>query len=116
MPKKTVKKKVVKKSVKKAKVKTTKSTPKVSAKQESKKQIGTVTHFYNEINVGVIALTDTLKVGDTISIEGETTNFKQKVDSMQVNRKPIEEAKKGQEIGMKVKDRVREHDIVYKVG
>lgn len=113
MPKKTVKKKVAKKTVKK--VKTTKSTPKASIKQESKKQIGTVTHFYNEINVGVISLTDTLKVGDTISIEGETTNFKQKVDSMQINRKPIEEAKKGQEIGMKVKDRVREHDIVYKV-
>lgn len=115
MPKKTVKKKVAKKSVKKAKVKTIKSTPKVSIKQESKKQVGTITHFYNEINVGVISLTDTLKIGDTISIEGETTNFKQKIDSMQINRKPIETANKGQEIGLKVKDRVREHDIVYKI-
>lgn len=114
MPKKTVKKKVAKKAVKKAKPKAAKAAPKV--KQENKKKVGTITHFYNNINVGVISLSDTLKKGDTISIEGETTNFKQKVDSMQIDREEIKEAKKGQEIGMKVKDRVREHDIVYKVG
>jgi len=108
-------KKAAKKTVKKAPKKAVKSVVKTIAKQEAKKQIGTITHFYNNINVGVIALSDTIKVGDTISIEGETTNFKQKVDSMQIDRDSVKAAKKGQEIGLKVKDRVREHDLVYKV-
>ena len=80
-----------------------------------KRLVGKVTHFYNKISVGIIELTDSdLAVGDEISIEGPHTNFKQKVDSMQIDMKPIKIAVKGQEIGMKVKDRVREHDIVYK--
>lgn len=97
------KKKVVKKEVKK--------TPALTAKKE----VGKVTHFYGNVNVGVIALTDTLKEGDMISIEGATTNVKQKVGSMQLNHKPIKVASKGQEVGLKVNGRVREHDIVYKV-
>ena len=119
MPKKAAKKKVVKRIVTKKVAKTAKKISKVKVakiiKEKPRKQIGRITHFYTEINVGVIELTDKVKVGDTISIEGETTKFKQKVDSMQIDRKPIKIAVKGQEIGLKVKDRVREHDIVYKV-
>ncbi|MBU0930337.1 MAG: translation elongation factor-like protein [Nanoarchaeota archaeon] len=85
------------------------------AVKETKKQIGTITHFYNHINVAVVLLIDTIKEGDTISIEGETTNFKQKVSSMQIDMKPIKIAVKGQEIGLKVKDRARTHDIIYKI-
>jgi putative protease len=56
-----------------------------------------------------------LKVGDTISIEGHTSNFTQKVDSIQMDHGPVQTAKKGDEVGIKVKERVRKHDLVYKL-
>ncbi len=80
-----------------------------------KKLIGRITHYFDKIGVAVIELSDTLKVGESISIEGATTNFQQKVDSMQVEHKNIEEAKAGDQVGMKVTDRVREHDQVFRV-
>jgi len=81
----------------------------------SKKEIGKITHFYNKISVAVIELTDSLKVGDEIIIEGPTTNIRQKVDSIQVEHENIEEAEAGTSIGLKVVDRVRENDTVFKV-
>lgn len=80
-----------------------------------KKLIGKITHYFDKIGVAVIELSDTLKVGENISIEGATTNFQQKVDSMQVEHKNIEEAKAGDQVGMKVTDRVREHDQVFRI-
>jgi len=80
-----------------------------------KKPIGKVSHFFTHISVAVIDVTDTLNVGDTISFEGASTNFQQKVDSMQIEKKSIQSAKKGQAIGMKTNERVREGDIVYKI-
>jgi len=80
-----------------------------------KKPIGEILHFFSKINVAVIKLDEELSVGDTISIEGATTNFQQKVDSMQVEHKGLEKAEKGMEIGMKVKDAVRKGDKVFKV-
>ncbi|MBD3263038.1 translation elongation factor-like protein [Candidatus Woesearchaeota archaeon] len=80
-----------------------------------KKLVGKVTHFFPKINVAVIDVQAPLKVGDKISIEGPTTNFTQKIDSMEVEHKKVEKAKKGDDIGMKVKERVREKDMVYKV-
>ncbi len=77
--------------------------------------IGTVDHFFTDINVGVIKLARTLKAGDKISIQGATTNFKQKVESMQIDRNPVTEANKGDSIGLKVKGRVREKDKVFLV-
>ena len=82
---------------------------------EEKKLIGKLTHYFTNIGVAVIELEDTLKVGDEISIEGATTNFTQKVDSMQIQHNSVEEAKKGDSIGLKVVDRVREGDQVFKV-
>ncbi len=82
---------------------------------EEKKLIGKVTHYFTDIGVAVIELEDTLKVGDEISVEGATTNFTQKIDSMQIEHKNVEEAKKGDSIGLKVTDRVREGDQVFKV-
>ena len=78
-----------------------------------KKQIGVVTRYFGKISVAAIMLEDTLKVGDTISIEGSTTHFQQTIDSMQVDRKDIQEAGPGQEIAIKVKDRVRDNDKVF---
>ncbi|MHA1908517.1 MAG: translation elongation factor-like protein [Candidatus Thorarchaeota archaeon] len=80
-----------------------------------KKQIGVVTRYFGKISVAAIMLEETLKVGDTISIEGSTTNFQQKIDSMQVDRNEIEEAGSGQEIAIKVKDRARDNDKVFLV-
>jgi len=80
-----------------------------------KKKVGKVEHFYNGISVAVIKVGVSIKKGDMISIEGPSTNFQQKVESMQIDRKDIAEAKKGQSIGMKVNDKVKPNDIVYKI-
>ncbi len=80
-----------------------------------KEKIGQVTHYFTDINVGVIELSGELEVGDTITIEGATTDIKQEVDSMQIEHEDVETAGEGDAIGTKVDDRVREGDIVYKV-
>ncbi len=78
-----------------------------------KKLVGVVTRYFAKINVAAIMLEDSLKVGNKISIEGTTTSFEQMVSSMQIDRADIEEGKAGQEIAIKVADRVREKDRVY---
>ncbi len=83
---------------------------------EKKTRVGTIFTYFAKVNVAGIKLEDTLKVGDTISIEGHTTKIEQEVDSMEIDRKPVQEAGKGAEVGIKVKDRVRPHDVVYKLG
>jgi putative protease len=81
-----------------------------------KKLVGKITHYFTKIGVGVIELSDELKVGDRISIEGVTTNFQQTVDSMEIEHQRVDKAGPGQSIGLKVEQRVREGDHVYKVG
>ena len=83
--------------------------------EEDKKLVGKVTHYYGKIGVAVVELEDELKLGDEISIEGRTTNFRQKVESMQIEHKPIEVARAGDSIGLKVIEKVREGDKVYKI-
>jgi len=78
------------------------------------KEIGKITHYFTKIGVGVIELTDELSVGDTIAIKGKTTDFKQKVDSMQIEHKNVDVAKIGA-VGLKVKEKVRPGDVVYKI-
>ena len=80
-----------------------------------KKMIGKISHFYPKISVAVVDLEDTLKVGDKISIERESGSFEQVVDSMQIEHENIREAKKGNSIGLKVKDKTREGAKVFKV-
>jgi putative protease len=75
--------------------------------------VGHVTHYFSKIGVAVIDLSGGIKTGDTISIEGPTTNLKQAVDSMQIEHHPVETANKGQAIGMKVSEKVREGDKVF---
>ena len=85
-------------------------------KMAEEKIIGKVTHYFNKINVAVIELTeDGLKKGEKIEIKGGDRDFEQEVDSMQVEHEEIEEAKKGDSVGMKVEEPVREGYIVYKL-
>lgn len=77
-------------------------------------EVGRITHFFSKICVAVIELKKPLKVGDTIAVKGPTTDFEQAVDSMQIEHESVKEAKAGQSIGLKVAQRVRETDMVYK--
>lgn len=79
-------------------------------------EIGRITHYFSRIGVGVLEITGgELKVGDTIHIKGHTTDFYQKVESMQVEHQPVNVAKKGDSVGLKVIEHVREHDKVFRV-
>ena len=80
-----------------------------------KKLVGKVTHCFGKIDVAIVKLSDELSVGDEILIQGRETNFRQKVESMQIEHENIEKAKPGDEIGLKVADIVREKDSVYKI-
>lgn len=87
--------------------------PKSTTKQ---KPIGEVTHYFSHIKVGVVKLSAPLSQGDEIRIMGgENTDFNQTVDSMQVDHKEIKKAKKGDSVGLKVSEIVREGYKVYKV-
>jgi translation elongation factor EF-1alpha len=79
-------------------------------------EIGKVIHYFSKARVAAIQITqDVLRVGDTIHVKGHTTDFTQKIDSMQVDNQPVPEAVAGHSIGLQVKDHAREHDLVYKV-
>ena len=79
------------------------------------KKVGEITHFFSNINVAVLNLSDSLNVGEKIRIKGSTTDFEQEVDSMQIEHENIEKAEKGQDVGMKVKETVRPGDEVFVV-
>jgi putative protease len=78
-------------------------------------EVGKVTHYFTKIGVAVIELKAPLEVGDRILIKGSTTDLEQTVESMQIEHKNVQRAEAGQSIGLKVKDRVREKDVVYKI-
>ena len=78
-------------------------------------RIGEVTHFYDKVSVAVVALTDTIRVGDTIHILSRSTDFRQEVTSLQIEHQPVEEVGPGQEAALKVLQRVRPHDKVFKL-
>ena len=83
--------------------------------EEELQEVGKIAHFFSKINVAVVDLKATLSVGDRIRIQGPTTDFEQTVDSMQIEHVDVKSANAGQSIGLKVKERVREKDTVYKV-
>jgi selenocysteine-specific translation elongation factor len=82
--------------------------------EEKVQKIGHVAHFFPKISVAVIALSAPLSVGDTIVIKGPNTDFEQEVASMQIEHVNVSKAGAGQSVGLKVKERVRETDSVYK--
>jgi len=86
----------------------------VKVLSEELQEVGRVSHFFTKISVAVIELTATVSVGDRILIKGPTTNLEQTIDSMEIEHEKVQKAGAGQSIGMKVKDRVRETDVVYK--
>jgi translation elongation factor EF-Tu-like GTPase len=115
--KKVAKKKVVKKAIKKVVKKVAKKAPakkKPASKKAKENVIGLVTHYFPKVRAAVIKLKAPLSVGDTIKIKGHTTNFTQDITSMQMDRVPIDSGKKGEEVGLLVNSRVRQHDIVCK--
>lgn len=82
---------------------------------KSLEKVGEVTHYFTKIGVAVVDVTAPIKIGDKIAIKGMTTNFEQAVESMQIEKEDIKEAEPGDDIGMKVVDRVRKGDIVYRL-
>lgn len=78
-------------------------------------KIGDVTHFFTDLSVGIIDLSDELEVGDSVRFKGATTDFEQQIDSMEIDREKVEKAGPGDKIGVEVDQRVREGDEVFKV-
>lgn len=131
-PTKLAKKKVVKKLVKKIAKKSGKKLTKKKAKSRvapkersgsvaknktnKEKKIGKLLHYFDKIKVIVVKLSDVLVVGDMIHVKGgKETDFKQKIVSMEIDGEKIKKAKKGQKVGIKVKDKAREGYFVFKL-
>ena len=136
-PKKTAKK-ALKKRLKKRIIKKRPSKPRPVKKRLSKKRpakkksvkrqpprkksatkfqqgvIGVVTHYFPRVRAAAIKLKAPLSAGETVRIKGHTTDFTQVVNSLQIERRPIMQGKKGQEIGLLVSSRVRHNDLVFK--
>ncbi|MBU1852772.1 MAG: hypothetical protein KJ957_01850 [Candidatus Omnitrophica bacterium] len=131
---KPAKRKVVKKTAKKKAIKKLKKAERVTKKKKAQKpqkktakksiippgasleEIGVVSHYFPKVEAAVVKLTKgSLSLGDTIIIKGHTTEFKEKVDSLQLDHASISNASTGQEVGLRVKSKVREHDVVYKL-
>lgn len=79
------------------------------------KEIGKISHYYGNISVGIIELSNTLKLGDSIHIKGHSSDFTQGIDSMQIEHANVSEAKAGDLVGIKVIQKVHPSDKVYKV-
>jgi translation elongation factor EF-Tu-like GTPase len=130
LKKKAAKKKTAKKAAPKAvkKATVTKKTmtvepgpqpvniPPVEEPTANEEAIATVTHYYSHLGVAVVQINKSvLTVGDQIRIKGHTTDFSQQVESMEYEHQHVDQASAGQNVGLRVKDHVREHDIVYLV-
>ncbi len=75
-----------------------------------------MTHYYSHLSVAIIRIeSGTLRVGDVINIRGHTTDFSQKIESLEVNHAPVTEVGPNEEFGLKVVEHAREHDVVFKV-
>lgn len=128
---KAKRKKIARKPLKKVKTKLKKAVKKVSKKPVTKpvavaapaaaplpgERIGVVTHYFGHLSVAVVKLDpDTaLRVGDNIHIKGHTSDFGQRVESLQVGHAPVQEVGPNDDFGLKVVDHAREHDVVYRV-
>jgi hypothetical protein len=90
--------------------------PPAPAVPPGEQPIGRVIHYYSHLNVAVVSLDKgPLQVGDVIHIKGHTTDFRQPVESMEIEHQSIAKAVPGDDFGLKVRDHTREHDIVYRV-
>lgn len=90
--------------------------PPVEEPAVNEEALGTVTHYYSHLGVVIVQLNKgRLKTGDLIHIKGHSTDFNQKVESMEYEHQHVDQAGAGQTVGLKVMDHAREHDIVYLV-
>lgn len=117
---KKIERKPVKKPVKSLARKTAAKVKKVSSakqpKEKKEKQIGKISHYFDKINVAIVELSGELCAGDIIRVfGGQETDFKQPVKSMELDHKKINKAKKGQEIGIQLKEKAREGYKVFKI-
>ena len=81
----------------------------------AEEKIGTVTHFFKKPMVAALSLTGELRVGDRIHLHGHTTDFEQVIESMQIEHDSVQEAGPGDSVGIKVQERCRGGDRVYRV-
>ena len=81
----------------------------------SGKRVGKVTHYFDHINVAVLALSEAIRIGDSLHFLGHATDFKQEVKSMQIEHKAVDAAKPGDDVALQVAQRVRPNDAVFKV-
>jgi len=79
------------------------------------KLIGKIAHFYGHLSVGIIELSDSVKIGDMIHIKGHSSDFTQQISSMQIKHATVSDAKDKDAIGIEVNQKVHEGDLVYKV-
>lgn len=77
--------------------------------------VGDVVHYYNRIGVAVLQLSEPIRVGDMVQILGYSTDFHQRVTSLQIEHQSVQEAFPGQDVAMKVDQRVRRNDKVYRI-
>jgi translation elongation factor EF-1alpha len=82
--------------------------------EENIVEVGRITHFFSKIDVAVVELTESLAVGDNILVKGPSTDFEQTVESMQIEHNNIQRAEAGQSVGLKLMQRAKERDAVYK--
>ncbi len=78
-------------------------------------EVGRVTHYFSRIGVAAIVLSSSLKLGDKIRIKGKTTDFEQVVESMEIEHRPVEHAVAGDIVGIRVREKVRPKDVVYRL-
>ena len=78
-------------------------------------RVGTVTHYYTHLGVAAVHLDGPLRVGDTIHVKGHSSDFTQRVDSMQLEHRTVDKAGEGESVGIKLVEHGREHDAVYKL-
>jgi putative protease len=76
-------------------------------------EVGEITHVFPKISVAVVKVTGVIKIGDQIEVKGPSTDYQQEITSMQIDRKDIEEANDGEEIGLKVEEPVRKGDKIF---
>ena len=89
--------------------------PAAPAPLAGEERVGTVTHYFGHLSVAAVRMeSGSLRIGDTIHVVGRTSDFRQRIESMQVEHAPVSEVRAGQEFGLKVTDHARENDIVYK--
>jgi putative protease len=81
----------------------------------SGQQIGQITHYFDHINVAALSLTEPLRVGDIVHILGHSSDFKQEVTSVQIEHEPVEQANPGDDVGLKVIQKVHAHDKVFQL-